>query len=374
MISEGSRGLFQRGILMAGSALHNGYFEIPRRNWAHQLATLMGMNGTSEREILSFLENSDAQSIIEAQSRLLSIESSFREGLSVPFGPTVEPYRTNGVFLDDSIPKLVRNGWGNNISIIIGATSKESLEILPSIRAMPQLINTLSNFENFIPRELNITRETEESQIYAENMKRVYYGRLAPSVTNIDGILTVMNDVLLWYPAFRTVRYRLESNAAPTYVYRFDADSQNNVFKGLMPSEDVQFYRQPSHGDDVAHLFKSRLHRLIFHMDSESYNTLHLMVSMFTNFAASGNPITPEENLPHWPSVWHSVERFNNTDDNLIGLNIKENSTSFGSLPEAARSRLFKDFELSHNNGADKFLAFTLLQLSALALVKHFLL
>lgn len=354
---------------MAGSALHNGYSVIPRRNWAEQLASQMGFNSTSEAELLTFLENAAPREIVEAQMQLLTMKQVIEDGIVIPFGPTVEPFQTAGAFLEDDIPTLVRNAWGNEIPILIGGTSKETLEMLPFIRAMPETIEMFANFENYIPRELAIERGSDESLRFAERLKSAYYGRMTPSVTNVDGIMTVFADLNVWHPAHRTIQYRMRANSAPTYVYRFDADSQNNVVKGLMAPEIVQFYRQPAHGDDVSHLFHSQWHLPRNQMDDVSRNTLDLMVGMFTNFATSGNPVMPNRELPHWPTSWPSVGLLDDAgDDYLFGLNIKENSTTLGSIPEATRVHFFE------RNGSNATYAAGFVKIAFLILMKYLIL
>lgn len=341
MISDGSRGLFKHGILMAGNALHNGYSSIPRQNWAQRLVQRLGLNSTSETEILNFLETANPVDVITQQFQLLTIDDIIVQGISIPFGPTIEPYVTEGIFLNDDIPTLVRNAWGNKVKMLIGATSMETLEILPFVHAVPGLVDILGNFEVYIPRELNVERESCESKKYAKMLQETYYGLMRPSVTNIDGVFSAFAESNLWFPAHRTVRYRIESDVeTETYVYRFDANSENNVFKiSLMPS--VQFYREPSHGDDFAHLFKTNLHKPLSEMNEVSFKTLHLMLSMFTSFARTGNPSI-------FNITWTSVEALKpKASSLLVGLNIKENSTEFKTFPEAARAKTFnKIFEM----------------------------
>lgn len=352
---------------MAGSALHNGYSVIPRRNWAQRLALRLGLNTTSEREILSFLETMEPKRIVEAEQGLLTLEELLEEGLSMAFGPTIEPFDTHGVFLDDDIPKLVQSAWGNDISIMIGATSKETLQILPTIRVVPEVLNYFGNFEFYIPRELNVSRGSEESKKYAEILKETYYGRLTPTVTNVDGILTASADSLVWYPAWRTIQYRLKAESAATFVYRFDADTQNNVIKGLLSG--VEFYREPTHGDDVAHLFKSILHLPMSQMNATTIVTLRVMLTSFTNFAMNGNPgswLTPT-----WPSVGSQP---GDNENLLVGMNIHEHRREFRTLPEEVRAKKFNTIFEMERGGAATLLASGIFKISFLILMKHFLL
>ncbi|CRL03514.1 CLUMA_CG016384, isoform A [Clunio marinus] len=370
MISESSRGLFHRAILMAGSALHNGYSVVPRNNWAQRLASSLNFQSTNEREILTFLENAPPADIVLASSLLLT-QSEINDGLILAFGPTIEPYDTEGVFLNDDIPTLVRNAWGNNINMLIGGTSMETLDTLQFIRLGGAFLDFFANFGFYIPRELELNRTGEEALGHAQRLQENYYGQLIPTVTNADGMLFALADSYLWFPAHRTVRYRMQSQQdAHTFVYRFDADSQNNVFREILVGVDL--YRQPTHGDDLAHLFKTVLHMPRVNMNQLSLNTLNLMVSLFTNFAKTGNPNDDPEN-----PFWYSIEQFQEAgnleqDVYLVGYNIKENSTSFGTLPEAATVRthdvVFGAVALSN---AETFLTLGIIKLSLLVAMKY---
>jgi carboxylesterase type B len=343
MISEGSRGLFHRGIMMAGNALHNGYYEIPRRQWAQRLAMRLGFNSSSEAEILEFLENADPERIIWEQFFVASFEEKWSEGLSVVFGPTIEPFDTEGVFLNQDIPELVKNAWGNEIPILIGATSFESLSVLEILRLSEDFFDLLTDFENYVPRELNVTKGSESSLNYAAMLKSAYYGKLRPSMTNVDGTMLVSSDNLFWFPAHRTIKYRMEQNRAENFVYRFDADTDFNFLKVSIPGVDI--YREPTHSEDMAHLFKSIMHKNLSDVSEESRKVLELMVTTFTNFAATGNPSAPDLNL-HWPPVSKENELWIGRNF-LMGMNIREDRNEFITLPESDRCEVFeKIFEM----------------------------
>jgi carboxylesterase type B len=343
MISEGSRGLFHRAILMAGSALHDGYFEIPRSQWAQRLAVRMGFNSASEAEILEFLENADPRAITLEQFFLASFEEKWSDGLSVIFGPTIEPFDTEGVFLNRNIPELVRNAWGNEIPILIGATSFETLSILEILRLSDDFFNLLTDFENYVPRQLNVTKGSESSLRYAAMLKSAYYGKLRPSMTNVDGTMFVSSDNMLWFPAHRTIKYRMEQNAAENFVYRFDADTDFNFLKTSIPG--VEIYREPTHSEDMLHLFKSIMHKNLMEVSEQSRKVLELMVTTFTNFAATGNPSAPELDV-HWPSVSKEHELWSGRNF-LMGMNIREDRNEFMTLPESDRCEVFEEiFEM----------------------------
>ena len=115
MISENSRGLFHRSISMGGNALQNVANYIPRLNWAQQLASRLGFNSTSETELLKFLEAANPADIVREQLQLVTFEMGITLGFNIAFGPTREPFVTDGVFLHKELSAHLETAWGNEI-------------------------------------------------------------------------------------------------------------------------------------------------------------------------------------------------------------------------------------------------------------------
>lgn len=191
MLSENSKGLFHRAIAMGGSALVNTAYTVPRLQWAEKLASALGFNSTDESNILSFLETADPDKIVEAQNGLLLVSEGITSGSLHAFGPTIEPFRTAGIFMGDEPSKLLLGAWGNDISFIIGSGSMEYLFLVPMLREMDDLFATFADFQMFIPREHGLTRNTEKTRMYAEMLRNTYYPVFPPTKTNIDGLIYV---------------------------------------------------------------------------------------------------------------------------------------------------------------------------------------
>lgn len=196
MMSESSRGLFQRAIPMAGLAIQNTVMTRPQRiPWAQRLASRLGFNSTSERDILNFLENANPVAIVTEQSNLVSPEADVTDETALPFAPITEPYITEGVFQSSSdFSSLLANSWSNQVELLIGQTSVEVMGVIVTVRLLPESMPIFANFQNYIPNELNVERNTEKSRKYAEMIRRHYYGVLQPTLTNIDGVLFVSSD------------------------------------------------------------------------------------------------------------------------------------------------------------------------------------
>ena len=190
MMSPSSKGLLHRGIIMGGNVIQNGVGYIPRLQWAQRLAERLGFNSTNETAILEFLEQADPVELVIEQHNILPPESELA-GLGFAFGPTQEPYETEGTFLIEDLLPMVQNAWGNEIEFMLGQTSNEVLGVAITLRAVPDFLPAFADFQNYIPRQLDVERNTEKSLKYAEMIKRTYYGILEPTITNIDGMMFV---------------------------------------------------------------------------------------------------------------------------------------------------------------------------------------
>lgn len=181
MISDMSRGLFHRSIVMSGSAFNS---LIPRRDFAQRLAKELGWNGIGgEKAILEFLESADAEKIVQASGRVLTTEEEFGEHISIPFGPVIEPYVSDNCFIPKEPVLMAREAWSNGIDSIMGMASFEGL-----FRAKYELekaSSTLQNFDYFtLVRQMAVDIRSDKISEYGEKIKQIYFGMLLPSPAN----------------------------------------------------------------------------------------------------------------------------------------------------------------------------------------------
>lgn len=153
-------------------------------------------------------------------------------------------------------------------------------------------------------------------------------------------------------------------NKAPTYVYRFDADTHNNVLKQFIGG--VELYREPAHGADLAHLFKTVFHnRTLDEMSPQAYKIVQIMVNTFTNFASTGNPSVSSLRID-WPPVTNDKEL-------LMGLNIVEDDSEIRVFPEERRMRVFDEIWDMEHSAAATLLTVCIAKLIAFVSVRHFI-
>lgn len=171
-VSEQSKGLFKRAIIMSGCVL-NVWSLTPHKDWACRLARKLGYDGSeAEKDVLEFLQQADAKLIVEHQKSVLSRAESASIGFA--FAPHIEPYTTDDTLITANPIDLLRNAWSNDIDILIGGTSDEGIMYLDNIRKNPTM---LTNFKlsNVVPPEVGLDVDHPKVIEFVESLRRIYY-------------------------------------------------------------------------------------------------------------------------------------------------------------------------------------------------------
>jgi cholinesterase len=337
MLSDKSKNLFHKGILMSGTALNGIYSLIPRRNWALRLCLEIGYSGpTDDKNLLEFLESADEKEIVLASSKVLTKKEQAEENLIAPFGPTIEPFDNGNCFISDEIVKMAENCWGNEIDIMIGATSNECAAYKLFVENEEE-VRKITNFLRYVPREIKV--DDDKRKMHADKLLKNYYGMLKPSKNNIEGTMQAMNDYGLWHPLSRIVRSRENSNkSGKSFIYRFDYNSENNLFKKFTKLDDID---EAIHGDDVPYLFTTPFLGSPPAIDSVGFKRIKLMLSTFTEFAKTGNPNVDELGDVEWlPATF---------DEPFLGININQEKCKILVLPEAERVKAIDEIFIEEN-------------------------
>lgn len=171
-VSEMSKGLFQRAIVMSGCVLNKFTFT-PQRDWANRLARKLGYEGDStDKNILAFLNQADPVKMVEVQETLLLPEEKGK--ISNAFAPHIEPYINSQTFNNEIPIDLVRKAWSNDIDILLGVTSDEGIMFLEYLQQIPTLIKMVK-LETQIPTELSVADDDPIRMTFAEKLRKIYY-------------------------------------------------------------------------------------------------------------------------------------------------------------------------------------------------------
>lgn len=184
MVSDHSKGLFQKAIPMSGTAFCKPFSVIPRRDWALKLAKNLGYAGkANDKNVLEFLEKPDGISLMQAAKKVLTFEEEIGLHILYAFGPVIEPYVSKNCFVPKDPVMMARDAWSKDLDMMIGATSNEG--ILRANVDSARISEFLQNFNYFAPCiELNLDVHSDKARSYGKQLKELYYGASKPSVNN----------------------------------------------------------------------------------------------------------------------------------------------------------------------------------------------
>lgn len=125
MISDRSKGLFHKAIMMSGSAF--APWTVSKPGKPQLLAKKLGWDGEGgDAACLKILQQATPSAIVNVQEDVLTKEDRERYDI-VPFGPVIEPYEFAQCFLSRKPKELMESAWSKHIPLIIGSCSNEGL-------------------------------------------------------------------------------------------------------------------------------------------------------------------------------------------------------------------------------------------------------
>lgn len=236
MLSDLSKGLFDKAIIQSGSALAP-WCNVPRNNWPERIAKKLGWDGAGGAvKLVEFLRTVEVEKLILAQE--IRTDDEKRDWIYLEWGPCIEPYVSEQSFLTKTPFDLYKSAWANGIPLIIGGTTEEGLILYRDVTADPELYEGDKAYENLIPKEWNLSED--KISILAETLKNVYIEQGSQIKNEMEKFLDIMSDKYFWHGMHLVIVARLRANAASTYMYRFafSGDLKTNVFRqALVPNE-----------------------------------------------------------------------------------------------------------------------------------------
>lgn len=98
-----------------------------------------------------------------------------------PLGPVVEKAGTPGAFLTEHPLKILKSGNYNKIPLLFLYTKEEGM-LMELFRKRINVPPIHTNFEDYIPQDFKVTKNSDESKTVAESIKQFYYRDKQPSL------------------------------------------------------------------------------------------------------------------------------------------------------------------------------------------------
>lgn len=278
MLSDNSKNLFHKAIVMSGCALNN-WSLLEMHDMPKRLAIALGWHGNGDAvEVLEFLRSVDPRRIVVEQMRLPS-PAEIKRQIIFAFGPTIEPYVSEQCIIPENPLLMARKAWSHDIPVMIGGTSDEGLFFYKRTVDNPQTLDEPRNMEFLLPIELNILPGSNEGKSKATKLTEFYFGDQQISMEQLHKYLVFITDKWFLHGLHRTCLGRLHYGSAPTYLYRFNYDSETfNHFKNNVCANPT--IRGAAHADDLSYLFKNDFVRNIDRTSPE-YLTILRMVGNY---------------------------------------------------------------------------------------------
>ncbi|CAB3225276.1 unnamed protein product [Arctia plantaginis] len=280
MISETSTGLFHKAISESGTALVP-WAEAPPgeplRN-AFKLAKFLDCPQAPSDKMIACLRTKDSYDIIGTEFDFYAWDYE----PMTPFKAVVEP-NLPGAFLTRSprkIPEVAAVPWMTGLTKNEGCL--KSVWITANETRYEEFI---SAFETIAP----VTFYYENSPYVNKITKDIQEKFLKENESGAkSGILDLYTDSYFAYPAVEAVELVFNYTKNPIYLYEL-AYRATNSFSQVFGDPDGDY--GVCHADDLMHLFPTRF--LDKPISSQDITMSELLVTLFTNFATSGNPNKP---------------------------------------------------------------------------------
>lgn len=325
MISEQSKGLFHKAIVMSGCAFNKTWALAPQKDFAQRLGKKVGWDGTGgDSKLLEVLEAADPHELVQQSApNTILTEQEFSEFLIFAFCPVIEPYVTEKTFISKDPILMARVAWSKDISIIIGGASLEGAFTTIFDRS-ESFIDIFENANYFAPhRELGL--KIDEASRFGTRIKKVYFEYAHLTNTNYELFCQFSSDRHFWHGIQNVVKARVNADAAgKTFLYRFDASTELNMLKKY---NKLDSYPGATHGDTTFYIF-STIYLSPPSPDSIEFKLIQDMITMWTNFAITGNP--NDTKIREWEAVTSIKPPLN-------CMNISEKKIELIALPESDR-------------------------------------
>lgn len=221
MVSELSRGLFDKAIVQSGSMLCN-WANCTNDNWADRLAKKLGWTGEGgARGAYEVLRKADAKDIVLRQNEMVDPQNTLILGFNA-FGPVQEPYRCEHSFVSEPYNHVVANAWSVDIPLIIGGNSHEGLLLWKFIKGKPTYAQSPMGVHALIGKSVLSAKPTSPVKVL-----NYYYGGEIPREDDLMPLVYMWGDRCFWHGINAAVEARLaKAGSGKTFVYRFAAKSK----------------------------------------------------------------------------------------------------------------------------------------------------
>lgn len=316
MLSPMSKNLFHKGIGMSAGLTSTKPIPPHQKHLAVKQAELLNCPTNATDVMLACLKSKPVGDYIDTMS-------NFFEWYGDPilvWMPVIEP-EVEGVerFLIDDPFKLIREGKIlTEVPLIIGVNKDEFGGVVvladEAEKRGDRIYEALeANWTTIAPISFLYERGTPKSLHISRELKKFYFGDKPISRETSDGLAHIYADTVIIFPSHRSAQLYARYSKQPVYYYDFTYQGRYSFAKW----NDSTPYGVVHH-DDLQYLFFMQFMFPFLEPDAPEIPMLERYTSMWTNFAATGEPI-PKNDPTFDGVVW---EEFDPAKDNYLEINL----------------------------------------------------
>ncbi|XP_065210029.1 juvenile hormone esterase-like isoform X1 [Planococcus citri] len=279
-----ARGLFSKAIIQSPGTCdlyrpHDDPIEM-----AFKLGAKLGYLGTDRLKLVQHLRKLSCSELFRAVSYLIDDKVT----KIVEFGPSVESI-AEGAVMPPDFEELAKHS--TPMPTIYGCMPAEGSVLLIVRKSMQRRIRDCMKLltENFkMNPELYPAMEKE--------MRKIYFGDKQVANSTADQLIDLLTDMFVYTMPDDIIS--LINTKAPIYLYRFTYLGRLNLgsvmMRLLFPWLSVlNNFKKAQHVDELAYLFHVKL-AVYPPLSDSNKKMIHLITTMWTNFAKTGDPSTSE--------------------------------------------------------------------------------
>ncbi|KAK8392521.1 hypothetical protein O3P69_014716 [Scylla paramamosain] len=277
-LSPSSAGLFQRAILQSGTALLSAQFGPPQKG-AIAISKALNCKGEESHQLLACFKAASVEDLVEAQSTL-------SEWYDIPLTVGAQ---VDGTFLPDFPAALLKSGRYNKVDLMVGWTRDDGDFItagLFSKKGEAALKELNENFQKVGPVMLRLS-EHKKSAYLTRRVFHYYMSNINITLDVEPALTSLVTDFAYGMSALQSAELHGKKPHSKTFAYRLDHYLEKSQHT-LLTNSYIQ-RKLAGHGDDNRYLFNfpPPLGPLTRPQD---LHVRDIMVTLWTNFAHTGNP------------------------------------------------------------------------------------
>lgn len=279
LTSKMSEGLFNKAICQSGVCLNEWGYNLYAKKRAFQLGKLLGKETTDEVELLDFLNQLPASSLVNIRLPALDVEHRDIAD-SIYFGPVIEKSNLKvEKFITEPPFESMKSGRVADVPIIVGYTSAEGIE---TARKINDLIKFLSKVGSVIPREIKLKVNPDVLKNIDQKIRNKYFNGNPITKDMLQELTDLHTYSLFTYNIYRFAKFCAKINSSPVYLYKFAAETERNIAKG---NYKMNHLKGVCHADELPYLFNVTCLDIPL---TDSMPLIKEIVGLWTTFAQTG--------------------------------------------------------------------------------------